>query len=637
MSMAWTDINRSSKPDCFPALAMHKLAALILQQWEYASDRKQVINHLVTTLGHQIFSVALTSVEIWQGIQAELTEMSDQRLPAFNFIEPMPSNASVFARRFLALPAELVLLILSFYNLAELRIVGDSVPFLHSQCAGIERSFISQSFENRGLSWQSIRFMLSQSKAIMGGKFVYDMLSVNPRIMHSAGPIDVFVREGDMAYNVVRYFQIAALYKEHESQASSDVGILHSIQLRHPLGFVVIVHLCKDDPRITIFRTQCHLLWLSGHEYFVAYPLSTLNGRTPCLPWIADSVDARNVAEANARRNDVKLDPNHECVMINSSDAPKCMFISDGSCPFSLRHTLDRYSLRIRHANDGWPLLRKQIYLSYLMRSTAYTLPQSLQHVDVICSRDSFYTCRLLPPPTHRKTNLTVAFTMGKRKHTPTKCSASVSSASDGEHKTVLKISRYQLTYASTAKDEKANFETDPFWNALGSTEGTYFGMWAVRCLKVNNNVDRADAESALRVGLHSFRRFGTQRLALSRLDTNMTVREDITAFIVGVSILVDLARDEDEEWAEFDWPPISVRTAFVGRTVEWPWCVGTPSEKELADAEPLYRVVSLQEDVVGPSRKKKTKLTASASSAGETCSGISADEDAISSDDKDI
>ncbi|KAJ7210588.1 hypothetical protein B0H12DRAFT_1242729 [Mycena haematopus] len=137
-------------------------------------------------------------------------------------------------------------------------------------------------------------------------------------------------------------------------------------------------------------------------------------------------------------------------------------------------------------------------------------------------------------------------------------------------------VSRYKLTYPPLKRVPPSFVEHD-FWNALCGADGIFLFRTAVLCITPGYVVTADQACVALSAGLMPF------RLAISHLDAECEVPDDITMFLVRVRYLLSLAQYFDEEWAKFEWPSprfeASQRLAKGKRE---------PSRSELASAPSL-------------------------------------------------
>ncbi|KAJ7259114.1 hypothetical protein B0H12DRAFT_1232100 [Mycena haematopus] len=151
--------------------------------------------------------------------------------------------------------------------------------------------------------------------------------------------------------------------------------------------------------------------------------------------------------------------------------------------------------------------------------------------------------------------------------------------------------SRYRLEYAVLDDDASPLFHDAPFWDALCSEEGIYFGNAALLCSASAVIFNSSQALVALAAGLNAF------RLAVSRLDPTVEVPLDITAFVIAVRNLVAIAWTVDIEWSKFEWPVGDLRTPFIPADEEWPNTARSPSRREMAEALPLiefYEIITV-------------------------------------------
>ena len=73
---------------------------------------------------------------------------------------------------------------------------------------------MERAFDSFDLDWMAVRFMLTQSNAVISGWFIYHLARMDFVGLQSLNTIDLYVHKGSDAKLVSRFFKVATAYKK---------------------------------------------------------------------------------------------------------------------------------------------------------------------------------------------------------------------------------------------------------------------------------------------------------------------------------------------------------------------------------------------------------------------------------------
>jgi hypothetical protein len=152
----------------------------------------QVLNVLRASSDRELFFLGIENRFLWQKITSFLADESSKLCideaplkcnPSLRFriicdfspVIPVHERHSL-GRLFAALPMELYVEVIDHLNVRELAALAGTCRFFNRECSIALHRYMVEVFSSIGLSWVSVRFMLTHTDGLISGLFINHML-----------------------------------------------------------------------------------------------------------------------------------------------------------------------------------------------------------------------------------------------------------------------------------------------------------------------------------------------------------------------------------------------------------------------------------------------------------------------------